>query len=296
MIINDFNTKAVHTFQVRTLNEFGFNTRVTLSNNSHTNSKFSTSYRVDLRIYNNINKETKYIENISFIDINNKVTIDCQTFLENKSDEYILIFYLIPIKHIENNKIKDKINISKAELWYLITAQDHYVEYYNKTNFSSGVLYQCGAFNYEKFSRENTTIIQAPKCYISEEINTYISLINSSPIEDYKTTAIIKCSLINEKYNPIISWEETVKPFETKLINVKNKLQESKFDLSELSFSCFYGICKNATLLPLTLNYNEKKSTLAVEHSLPPNYYGGSFHGDVRAQNIKKFYDSEIFN
>ena len=53
MLIEDYNINAVHTFQVRTLKELNFKTRVTLSNNSNTNSKYTTSYKINLRVYKN---------------------------------------------------------------------------------------------------------------------------------------------------------------------------------------------------------------------------------------------------
>lgn len=296
MLIEDYNINAVHTFQVRTLKELNFKTRVTLSNNSNTNSKYTTSYKINLRVYKNKEQTFSFYENIYSLEPQEKVVIDCQEFDKDINSDSIFIFIFMPIRFLEQVYDHDKIKINRSELWYLMTAQDHYVEYYNDLGFSSGVLYQCGAFNYKKFSKESTTIIQAPKCYISENINTYISLINTSLSDIYHEKAILKCALNNEKYDQIISWTEEVEPFEAKLLNIREILLKSNVALKELDFSCFYAVSNNVTLLPLVINHNKITHTLAVEHSLPPNYYGSNIIGKQRSTVIKNLFSSNIFN
>ncbi len=295
MIIEDYNINAVHTFQVRTLKELNFKTRVTLSNNSNTNSKYTTAYKINLRVYKNKEQTFSLYENICTIEPQDKIIIDCQEFDKDINSDSIFIFIFIPNSHIGQIYDHDKIKINREELWYLMTAQDHYVEYYNDFGFSSGVLYQCGAFNYKKFSKESTTIIQAPKCYVSENINTYISLVNTSLSDAYQEKAILKCALNNEKYEQIISWTEEIAPYEAKLLNIREILLKSNLSLKELDFSCFYAVSNNVTLLPLVINHNRSTNTLAVEHSLPPNYYGSNIIGIQRAQVIKSLYNSNIF-
>lgn len=172
-----------------------------------------------------------------------------------------------------------------------MTCQDHYVEYYNSTGFCSGVLYQSGPFNYKKFSQESSTIIQAPKVYTSNDIETYMSFVNNSITDDYIIVAEVKCAHVDEKGDVVKQWVEKIPPRTVKFVNLNfsNNLSES------IETKCFYAVSTNAVLLPLTFSVNKESKTLALEHSLPPMYYSPEVRGAVRAQLVSDLNASRIF-
>lgn len=294
-LIENYNVGAIHTFQVRTLGSLGFKTRVTLSNNSFTNEKYSTDYSIDVSIYNSRGKRIKENRNITELKQRQKKVLDCEEFLPNEPGDFVLVFHFIPERFA--NRPEQGVSVSREELWYLFTAQDHYVEYFRESDgFSSGVLYQSGALNYQKFSNEFTTIVQAPKCYFSNEITTYISVFHTSPEAEYSHYAALKCSLVDNNGNVAASWIENIPPFRAHLIDLGNILEKKlRRSFFENEFFCFYAVCTTANLLPLTMNYNKSNGLLAVEHSLPPVYYGSDMRGAVRANAINNFEKSSLF-
>ena len=62
-IIENYKLKAVHVFQVRTLRSLGFETRVALTNKSHTKGELATQYRIDVTSYSSDGSKNKYYEN-----------------------------------------------------------------------------------------------------------------------------------------------------------------------------------------------------------------------------------------
>lgn len=303
MLVTDYLLNAVHTFQIRTLASRGFQTRVVLSNSSGSVAKYATDYRVDLTVYHPDGRVRETARDIAVLKQSERRTVDCAQYVAGESGDCILVFHLIPLRLVEKSRespLGPVVDIQKEELWALLSAQDHYVEYYREDDgFSSGVLYQSGAFNYDKFSKEGTTIIQAPKCYVSKHLNTFFSLMHTSMAPGYKKSADMRCALVGTSGQLLAQWTETLAPFESRLIDIRATLQAHSPEKrlgDDPFFCCFYAVCTDATMLPLTFTMNEAKRTLAVEHSLPPLYYGSQVAGPTRARAIKDFAASSLLS
>jgi len=188
------------------------------------------------------------------------------------------------------------ISISREELFYLFTVKDHYVEYYREDGFATGVLYQSGAFNYPKFSREATSFIQAPKGYVSSTVDTLMSLVNASPDLTYARTAEVRCALRSGDGTLAHAWTERLAPFEPGLISLRKKALEMGAPIGAApSFFCFYAVCQGSTLVPLTINLDDGTGAIGLEHSLPPLYYSSAISGPMRARAIREFAASSLF-
>ena len=300
-IVTDFLLNALHTFQVRTLASLGFGTRVSLSNKSGQKAKFKTDYRVDLTVYESGFVAARHV-GVAHLGDGEMISLDCAQWSSKEAPQrdQIMFFHLIPERLLGQVSESGTISVSREEMWYLFTAQDQYVEYFRDDGFASGVLYQSGAFNYPKFSAEASTLIQAPKVCISPVINTYVSLIHTSVLPSYDRVGDLKCALVDEVGHKVASWTAHVRPFEPMLLNLKEivaeKIGAAAFAGVTPSFFTFYALSSNATLLPLILNTNEEHHTLAVEHSLPPTYYGASMTGANRALAIKELAESTLFH
>lgn len=289
MTIQDFRLDAVHTFQVRTLKKLGFETRVGLNNMSHLKPEFATDYRVDLSVYGPTGQFEGKKEGIARVECGRTCLIDGKAVAPDA--EGILVFHLMPERLLPLAK-NGKVNIGRDELYHLFVAQGQYVEYYRGDGFASGVLYQSGAFNYDKFSKERSTILQAPKVFVSKDIKTYLSLTHTSFTEGYDTVARVKCALVDAQGNVAARWVEEIRPFEAALIDFRDKVGVKG---SDIEFYGFYGVCENASLISLTFHHNPAAATLAVEHSLPPMYYAANLTGPMRARTLSAFARSPIF-
>jgi len=204
---------------------------------------------------------------------------------------------LIP-ERLQASSIDGKlITVEPKEIWSLIGAQDHHVEYFRDDGFASGVLYQCGAMNYDKISKDWSTLIQAPKICLSETINTYLSVIHTSFSSKYEKEAHLNCVLMTPDGQCAAKWTETLKPFQTTLVDFKKIfLRHCQGSLSQdLRFFTLYAVCSDTTVLPLILNIDEAKHTLAVEHSLPPVYYGKKIGGATRLATLNELSASPFF-
>lgn len=296
-LVDGFMLKALHVFQVRTLSAFGFGTRVTLSNKSHNKPGLATDYRVDLTVYSPDGKTAEYHEDIATLPVDSAIRLDCTQWQTHADLDQVMIFHLMPVRLLSTANEAGEVNIDRAEIWGLFTAQDHYVEYYRPDGFSSGVLYQSGAFNYRKFSREATTVIQAPKVFLDLSLDTVLSVLHTGFDPGYEQDAVLNCALLNAQGHVDAQWSERIKPFTAHSISMKARLREQGVSLPD--GPCGYTLlvlCENAALLPLILNMDVAKGTLAVEHSLPPMYYGQAVTGPVRAQMIANLRNSGIFS
>lgn len=296
--VQGYQVKALHVFQVRTLQSTGFCTRVTLSNKSHNIGALMTNYRVDLTVFSADGASNTYFEGVAHLPADAVVRLDCTQWQTHAAEDQVMIFHLMPLRLLPAASAEGEVDLDRSEIWSLFTAQDHYVEYYRPDGFSSGVLYQSGAFNYRKFSREETTVIQAPKVFISSTIDTVLSILHTSFESGYNRDAVLRCTLLNEKASPVARWTNRIKPFTAQLISMKDKALASggaAFTDGIPKAYTLLAFCENAALLPLILNVDRDRGTLAVEHSLPPVYYGQSVTGPVRAKMIADLRDSGIF-
>jgi hypothetical protein len=292
MIIPDFRVDAIHTFQVCTLNRLGFLPRVSLVNKSYKCPKLAGDFVVNVSVFRG-GKRVLFREGITRVPVGCQTDFDCTSLVDTGCDsESVVIFHLIP----ERFQSVEKVSIEKKDLWDLMTAQDHYIEYYDRTGYSAGVLYQCGPFNYDKLSLERSTIIQAPKIYTSSSILTYLSITHVGFDEPYLSNAGLTMTIVDEKGLVTKNWHETISPFSTKLINVSEKMLPVVDERPhEPQFGCLYAFSSNATVVPLTISHNETTGTLAVEHSLPPTYYGYQVTGGVRSEIVSKLKGHKLF-
>lgn len=297
-MVEGFMLKALHVFQVRTLQSLGFSTRITLSNKSHNKGPLATDYRVDLTIYSPDGASSIHHEGIAHLPTDAAVRIDCTQWQSDSGEDQVMIFHLMPTRLLPGVDTAGQVNIDRSEIWSLFTAQDHYVEYYRPDGFSSGVLYQSGAFNYRKFSREETTVIQAPKVFLTSALDTVLSILHTSFEPNYQRSAVLRCCLLSASAQPVAQWEVHIKPFTARSISIKDVLREQGVappkdgEIHSYTLLC---LCDNAALLPLVLNVDATHETLAVEHSLPPMYYGNTVTGPVRAQMIAELRTSGMF-
>lgn len=250
----------MHSFQVRTLRSLGYHTRVALGNKSHLKPAWRTDYRVELTIGGK-----RHVTDLGVLPADGRLVIDCAPY-ETEADT-VLVFHLIPARF--TGAVGD---IERDELMFLNGTQDHYVEYYRADGCSAGVLYQNGPFNHPKLSPKGTTVIQAPKFYASETVDSLLGVINASADGAYARTAKLKLALLGDGVR--CSWTEDVEPFVPKSISARDRMRAAGVTMTAAPrFACLYALCENATVIPLTIVHHDATGAIGIEHSLPPSYY-----------------------
>jgi len=292
MRLDGYSLSAINVFQVRTLRALGFHARVVLVNKSDTEPARATSYRVDVSVFDQHGRLAREVANVALLEPSGYVQLDCAQFVDGTGDgDSIVFFHMIPLRLLRDSADGVTTSIDMAELMYLLAAQDHYVEYYDDDGYATGVLYISGAMNIRS-NPEKTTMIQAPKVHVGGELTTLMSLMNTSPEHDYTTVAELACRLTDPSGAVVARWTEHIGPFCSALVDLRAKLPADAHG----AFYTFFGLSRNASLLPLTMTFDRTHRTLAVEHSLPPTYYGTSVKGAVRSGVVAALASSELFS
>ncbi|MEO8701406.1 MAG: hypothetical protein ABI867_15275 [Kofleriaceae bacterium] len=285
MLVKNCPVDAIHTFQVRTLRALGYRTRVALSNKSHTRPELRTDYRVDVSVYTR--GARRFVGDVARLAAGGRALIDCEPYCD---DEGTLVFHLVPLRFADAVTAE----VERDDMMFLASVQDHYVEYYRDDGCSAGVLYQTGPFNHPVFSPKSTTLIQAPKFYVSSEIDSYLSLLNASADPAYRRVAKLRCTIAAAGRTH--AFTEVVYPFEPVLISLRDRLQRLGVELSaEPTFACVYAVCENATVIPLTIQRADTTGAIGIEHSLPPDYYASTMRGPARGRAMQRLLGSAIF-
>ncbi len=287
--VTGYRLDAVHAFRVRTLRALGYRTRVVLGNKSDQRAEWATPYRVDVSVTGASRQRVVERRRVARVMPGGRLALDCEPFVAGLEGDVELVLHLVP-ELLAERANDGKLSLSREQLYFYLSVQDHYVEYYREDGFCAGVLYQSGAFNYELFSRERSTLIQAPKCYLSEELDTFMSVVNSSADPDYAVTAELRCELADASGRALVRWVESIPPFSAALLSLRDRVRELVPALGPTPrFYCFYAASTNATLLPLTIHRNDRTGAIGLEHSLPPIYYAAEARGPVRARAIQAF-------
>jgi len=287
MIIKDCPVSAIHTFQVRTLRSLGYATRIALANKSHLRPELRTDYRVDLSIYEAGAGRTRFVENIGVLAADARLAIDCAPY--ETDHDIALVFHLVPTRLTEPTA-----DVDRDELMFLASVQDHYVEYYRPDGLAAGILYQTGPFNHPVFSPKSTTLIQAPKYYASTTLDSMLSVLNASSDPGYSRPARLQCRLVGDHGS--IEWTEEVPAFVPRTLSMRDQLERRGVKLGAApAFACFYGLCENATVVPLTIVRDTASGAIGLEHSLPPDYYAPPMRGPARATMLQRLRDSALF-
>ena len=295
--ITGFMIKAINTFHVRTLTSIGFNTRVVLNNASDQLGDIKTEFRVDISVFSKDGKEVQYIENIAILPPASSLPIDCCQWQLDSSEDNVLIFHMIPMSMLKKSNAQDNTDIDFKDLISYANSTDHYVEYYLESGYSAGVLYQCAPYNYSKFNKGGSTLVQAPKIYLDNKIDTFLSLFYTSPVEENLPPAKIKFIITSEDGLIVDKWEETIDINTTKLISFQDKLKNN----ANLSFKkdsnqfTLLALSEKSIVVPLIINQNKEKKSIAIEHSLPPQYYAKNLKGKIRRNIISDLVENSIF-
>jgi hypothetical protein len=282
--IAGYRLDAVHSFRVRTLRALGYRLRVALGNGSDRRADWQCDYRVDVSVGS---APRRSFSSVAKVAPGERRLLDCSAFVEGLEDDVELVCHLVPESLAPRAK-DGLVTLSREELYFYFNAQDHYAEYYRDDGFSAGVLYQSGAFNYDLFSKERSTLIQAPKCYVSSEIDTLLSVVNSSADPDYAVTARLRCVLVPAEGGSPIVFEEELAPFLPRLLSLRDALRRAGVSLDATPrFYCLYATSHDATLLPITIQRNDRTGAIGLEHSLPPLYYAETSRGPARMRAIE---------
>ncbi len=291
--LDGFLLSAVHALPVRTCRSLGFSLRVGLTNDSQIEPRFATDYQIQAKIYSPEGVQVAFHDNLGIIRPREKKTIVVDELIDDARDQ-LVIFILLPLRLLAESQDGIHCSISREELHHLVSCQGHQVEYFRPSGYSTGVLLAFPAYNYTKFHKDiPAAIIQAPKVFVSRDIDTYVTLINPSPVADYNQTHVMSCSVTSEDGTVLKAWKQDVPAFQSVAVSMKSVLGGT-FD-EAIRFFCFSGFCDTGLLLPLIFTHNARAQTLGVEHTFAPFLYGRNLYGPTRRDIDRQIKRSRLF-
>lgn len=109
--------------------------------------------------------------------------------------------------------------ISRQNQMAHVGASDDFVEFRQEPKgVITGVAYQMGPQNDFRFNKTRTTLIQAPKVIVSEEVDTLFAVINASTSFDYQDTAHLEYWIYGPSGNKIAKGSIKVPPGQSALL------------------------------------------------------------------------------
>jgi hypothetical protein len=205
---------------------------------------------------------------------------------------------MIPLEEEKKSKDGAHFRANKHHLRRLIAEQSHQVEYYREDGYASSVLISPSPFNYPKFGHNKpSTFLQAPKVFVSCDLDSYLSLTNSSPELDYQKSHEISIVLSNRAGKTVAAWTENIPPFQMRLVNLKERLLAAGEDLSsaEVKTFCVSAISETGIIYPMLFAHNPRAGTLAMEHTFPPGIYATNFFSPLRTSLNRAVRASTLF-
>ena len=194
------------------------------------------------------------------------------------------VVHCVPDKYVG----RQSISVDRGEIYAHVGASDDFIEFRQKPmGVITGVAYQMGPQNDPMFNRTRTTLIQAPKAIVEDNVDTLFALINASTSFGYTDAAILEYWLFSDKGNPIASSSITVPAWTVRFISIREVLNSSGLlDIfrSMGGRGMLVGLSSNAGVVPLSLTRNLMTGAIACDHTLPPVYYFSTWGGQVRLQ------------
>jgi len=192
-----------------------------------------------------------------------------------------------------------KVTINRQGQMAHVGASDDFVEFRQEPKgVITGVAYQMGPQNDFRFNRTRTTLLQAPKVIISNEVDTLFAVINASTSFEYQDTAHLEYWILGPSGNKIAFGSIEVPPWTVRFISASETLErqgEKTNFMDGGGLGMVLGLSRDSGLVPISMTRNLRSGAIACDHTLPPIYYFSTWGGQVRLDANAKLFD-EVFS
>ena len=260
--------KNIIIFYCSSFKTLNLESRITLSNKTDYHcTAFVQIFTVDAKFIgekklSKIPKEEFYLKDLN--DFYEEFSCD-------KNTNFVFLFSIIP----NHFNIQDTISISLNEIQELNARQDFYIEHYIPNSISAGVLYQASPImNNHNIIKNPYFFMQAPKIFLSE---------NQDTIFQFFSPNINNCGekkhlfFFIKEANGKILCKDTLVIYSggMNILSIKEVLNTHNIILhyQKEKFLHFEAFSNESIFISLTMQYNKKKQTLDLEHTLSPHYY-----------------------
>lgn len=281
------------------LNRLGYGTRVTI-NNGVSAGPLATPLAVSMSAWDSggtLLGSTPVFRELAPGEIVKLSVNDLLGELGAPEGEDVLgMFHLVPPDLVGSAETE----VKTKELMAHMGASDDFIEFHQKPKgVITGVAYQTGPLNDDRFGTTRTTVVQAPKVIVSDTVDTLFCLMNLAPRFDYDEAVEIDFWILGPGGERICNAWATIPPFTFRLISMRDALEAAGV-LDEFmaagGMGMFLGLSQNGTVVPLSLTRNQESGAIACDHTLPPIFYLTTWGGDARLKAVeelrKAFFDA----
>lgn len=188
------------------------------------------------------------------------------------------------------------VTVTRAELMAHVSSSDDFIEFRQEPKgVITGVAYQMGPQNDSRFNKTRTTLLQAPKAIVTENVDTLFALINASTTIDYTDVAHMEYWLVDPAGNKVARGEITVPPWSCRFVSVRELLIENNLldeFIAQGGLGMILGLSRDSGLVPISMTMNLDTGAIACDHTLPPMYYFTTWGGQRRIEANARLYET----
>jgi hypothetical protein len=267
------------------LGELSYGTAITI-NNGLLSGPFATDLDVSITFMDEKGRPVGTAENVGTLAPGKILKIDTRDVIKEHgfkiSGNTIGVAHLVPTRF----RGQKRVTVDRAELFAHVGSSDDFIEFRQEPKgVITGVAYQMGQQNDSRFNKTRTTLLQAPKAIVSDQVDTLFTLINASTSLDYHDDAMMEYWLLDPQGNKLARGEVHVPAWTFRHISVRQLLIDNGLLDSFIAgggLGMVLGLCRNAGLVPLSMTRNLQTGAIACDHTLPPVYYFTTWGGQRR--------------
>lgn len=208
------------------------------------------------------------------------------------------ILHLVPKDLVGQSQAK----IATKDLMDHMLASDDFIEFVQDDGpVITGVAYQTGPKNDKRFGSTLSTVVQAPKVIVDDNVDTLFTLINVSTDFGYDSPVKLDFWILGPDGSRITRSAVEVPAWSFRMISATQVLEEAGV-IDEFraggGMGMLLGYSKNGTVVPLSLTRNRNSGAIACDHTLPPVFYVTSWGGEKRleanARLEEEFFSAEV--
>jgi hypothetical protein len=267
------------------LGELGYGSAITI-NNGLLGGPYATDLDLSISFMDEKGKYVGTAENVGSLAPGKILKIDTRDIIKEHGFE--LSGNTIGVAHLVPTRFRGEklVTVDRRELMAHVGSSDDFIEFRQEPKgVITGVAYQMGQQNDSRFNKTRTTLLQAPKAIVSDQVDTLFTLINASTSLDYTDNAVMEYWLIDPAGKKLARGEVSVPAWTFRHISVRKLLQDNGLleqFIADGGLGMILGLCRDAGLVPLSMTRNLETGAIACDHTLPPFYYFTTWGGQRR--------------
>ncbi|MFZ4078367.1 MAG: hypothetical protein ACOYKK_02895 [Microbacteriaceae bacterium] len=294
-VVEDFDPLFYRPCIFPILSGYSYGTAITVNNGLRT-GPHATDFQLSLSFFDNSGQHVVTTDVLHELAPGDIVKIDTRDVLKKLKitprGNMLGIAHMVP-KRFAGQEL---VSVTRGELMAHVSSSDDFIEFRQEPKgVITGVAYQMGPQNDDRFNKTRTTLLQAPKAIVTPTVDTLFALINASTSIQYEDVAHMEFWLVDPAGNKVARGDVTVPPWSCRFVSVRDLLvQNNLLDefIAQGGLGMIVGLSRDSGLVPISMTMNLETGAIACDHTLPPVYYFTTWGGQRRIEANARLYDT----